>query len=191
MICDGEVIEKHGYTFRVNFEQDDDQGPPWENEDGHGPVSDWEERGKRPGEWVLNKEYGSKRFYDAADAMRIAKRDGWGLSDEAKGALLAYLIRHNPKRGTGPLTPGEIRAEAVARDFDFLRRWCQDDWHYCGVIVTHIPDPDEDRAVATDYTHALWGIEDDQYEYLEQVAHDLIDECLHELERADLGLRFD
>ena len=38
-------------TYVIIHEDDTDAGPPWEREsEGHGPVSDWTSRDKRPGE---------------------------------------------------------------------------------------------------------------------------------------------
>ncbi|VBG63485.1 hypothetical protein [Burkholderia pseudomallei] len=96
-VRDGEVrdltIDGTTYRFRINVENDDGKGAPWDEEDGHGPVSDWTTRDKRPGEWVLSSDHGSKRFYDVAEANRIAKRDGWGLSDAQRQALIARLAK--------------------------------------------------------------------------------------------------
>ncbi|MBJ9659035.1 hypothetical protein [Burkholderia gladioli] len=96
-VFDGEVreltIDGHTYRFRVNVENDDDKGAPWDEEDGHGPVSDWTTRDKRPGEWVISSDHGSKRFYDVAEANRIAKREGWGLSEAQRQALIARLAK--------------------------------------------------------------------------------------------------
>ncbi|HDR9217360.1 TPA: hypothetical protein QDB35_000029 [Burkholderia vietnamiensis] len=96
-VFDGEVreltIDGHTYRFRVNVENDDDKGAPWDEEDGHGPVSDWTTRDQRRGEWVLSSDHGSKRFYDVAEANRIAKREGWGLSEAQRQALIARLAK--------------------------------------------------------------------------------------------------
>lgn len=95
-VFDGEVreltIDGHTYRFRVNVENDD-KGAPWDEEAGHGPVSDWTTRDKRPGERVLSSDHGSKRFYDVAEANRIAKREGWGLSEAQRQALIARLAK--------------------------------------------------------------------------------------------------
>jgi len=206
MLCNGDVIEKGGYRFRVNIEDDDTFDAPWERDDGHGPVSDWTSRDKLPGERVLNTDHGRKRYYDVAEATRIAKRDGWGLSDKAKAELLKRLCERRIVRKSSyrvidgircadvqmatvylrdpekPLTRGEITAEAVRLDYEYLRRWCNDDWRYVGVIVTHLPDNMDDDEVEIDYRFALWGIESDADDYIEETAHELIDECIRVLE---------
>jgi hypothetical protein len=209
MVFDGEIIEQGGHRFRVNIERDDDNEPPWENSDGHGVVSEWTTRDKRPGERVLCSDRHSKRYYDVHETMKIAKRDGWGLNEDAKAELLKRLC--GPKKvwqPTGesvtdglrkregkwvvapvrrddvPLTAGEITAEAVRRDFEFLRGWCNDSWYYVGVIVTHLPDPDDDDE-PIDYTHALWGIESNSDDYIEEVAYEHVEEILRELAEQD------
>lgn len=202
------------FRFRIDVHDDQDMGAPWENADGHGPVSDWTTRDKRPGEWVLSSDRGSKRYYDAQEANRIAERDGWGLSEVKQKALVERLARPRiVRRPTGPtsvrhrfgglmqeyrpvsyetitvpgrdpakpLTAGEIRAEAVRQDFEFLRGWANDQWHYVGVIVTLLDADDEDgRFTPIDYSHALWGIESEADKYLEEVAHELMGEAARE-----------
>lgn len=198
MIFDNDVIEKYGRKWRVNIEADDDFGPPWENADGHGPVSGWTSRDKRPGEWTLCADWGVRRYYDAAEANRMAKRDCWGLN-ERDLAELRERINGKPWRYIGskrlvmpehardgwcpfPVvtrepTRGEIRAEAVRRDFEYLRSWCNDGWHYVGVIVTDVTDDEDAR---NDYGHALWGIESNSDDYIEEIAHELIDGAARE-----------
>lgn len=116
-------------TLRLKWkaERDEDQPPPWGNEDGHGAVTKWERRDKRAGEWVLAQDRGAKRFYDAEDAQRVALRDGWGLSTEAKVALTVKLGREPSRR--------EMAAEAVRLDFEHLQNWCEDRWEYLWLQV--------------------------------------------------------
>lgn len=184
---DGDLFPRNGRTYRVNIEPDEGHGAPWDECDGHGPVSEWTTRDKRPGEWLLRSDRGHKRYYDAQEAMRIALRDGWGLSDAAKAELVQRLARPRvlrravetvtiPGRDPAkPLTKREIAAEAVRRDFEYLRRWCNDQWSYVGVIVTDVTGADDPDDVETDYTNALWGVESDCEEYIAEVAHELAD----------------
>lgn len=147
-----------GITFDLCTEPDIDSTPPWQRADGHGVVTDWVTRDKAPSERVLSQDRNSRRFYDMAETMKIAKRDGWNVSDEqAKGA-----------------TKGERIAMAVERDFEFLRSWCADEWHYVGVIVrVH---------GASEYQTSLWGIEDNATDYIENdVAIQLADQLISEL----------
>ncbi len=180
-IQNGDIIKQKGFTFRVNIESDDANEAPWEREDGHGPVSESHYhpfgRGSKPpkkaGERLLCWDDGYYRTYDFSEAVRIAKRDAWGLSSANVEALAARL-GHSPSRN-------EIVAEAVERDFKRLQDWCEDRWRYVGVAVTHIPDDEESEDVKTGYGHALWGIESDCDDYLAEVAGILMDEIINDL----------
>lgn len=210
--CGGEVYEYRGHTFRVSIEQDDDMRAPWEEHDGHGPVSDWTSRDKKPGEWLLSKDRHSKRFYDAQEANEMAKRDGWGLTEEHKTDLIERLSRskviRRPKAGekpvydsgnglykyradqietvtipgrdpAKPLTAGEIRAEAVRRDFDYLRGWANDQWHWQWIKVEMLDEEGE----STDIEDSLGGVEDSDDEYLFDTVEELMDNCIRQKQR--------
>jgi hypothetical protein len=71
---------------------------------------------------VLIERRGSKRFYDFAEAVKLAKRDGWRAPGDQTG------------------TPREIAARAAEWDFNVLRAWCLDEWWYCGIAVTVAKD---------------------------------------------------
>lgn len=154
-------IEQNGKTYRVEFIFDSDTGAPWEEYDWHGIVSDWERRDKKPGEVVIASGRGSKRFYDVAEATRIAKRGGWGVSNI----------------DTSKMTPAQITALAVQRDMERMRDWCNGDWHWCGVAVFPLSeDGDELRSK----TEALSGIESDAGDdYFEEVISELIAQISH------------
>lgn len=107
-----------GYDVSVTFDHDDTHGAPWEECDGHGVVSGWERRAKRAGEKILCSDRGARLFYDVQETMRIAIRDGWNAEPYDQG------------------TKREKAARAVARDFDYLRGWCNSEWHYLVVGVT-------------------------------------------------------
>lgn len=158
-----------GVDFCARLEHDSSAEAPWDGECGHGPVTNWERRAKRPGEWVLSTSRECKRFYDAQAAVRQAKEEGWGL-DEKSLKQLASRLKREP-------TARQIRAEAVRLDFERLRAWCNDAWHYVGVCVSRVVDgePEDDG-----YTHALWGVESDSKDYIREVAADLADEILTE-----------
>jgi hypothetical protein len=107
-----------GYSVRVKVEYDECADAPWNMGDGHGPVSDWRRKeSKRPGERILHTDHGSARFYDFAEAVKTARRDGWDA----------------PPYKTG--TAGERAVRAAEADFEFLRGWCTDQWHYLVVGV--------------------------------------------------------
>lgn len=144
------------YELVAELERDDgDQDAPWDRECGHGPVSEWTTRAKQLGERVLVEDRrGAKRYYDFAEAVRIAKRDGWNA----------------PPLGEG--TKGQRAAHAAEADFNRLRGWCNGDWEYVGIVVSVYRDDEEID------THAasLWGIESDCQDYLREIAGELFDE---------------
>lgn len=145
-----------GLAFLVDIESDQDHSAPWEEEDGHGPVSDWTTRDKRPGEMVLNQTRGAKRFYDFAAAVKQAKAEGWNAA---------------PYYPPGEETKGQRAHKAATADFDRLKAWCDDRWQYVGVIVTCTDLPGQPSA-------SLWGIESDAGDYLDEVAEELAAEIV-------------
>lgn len=170
------IIEHNGNRFAVELQHDDGAPAPWEAEDGHGPVTDWERRSKRPGELVLSEDRGFKRFYDYAEACRIARRDGWG----ATPLKIEMPVMEGVVFGSSDLvlseTPRELAARAALEDFKRLRAWCRDDWSYVGVIVRFVDIDDE---TIQDPVESLWQIESDSPEYLYEVACELAEQLQH------------
>jgi len=156
-----DTIELNGRTYTVRIESDNDMGAPWEENDGHGVVSEWTTRSKRAGELVLavDQRYGlngKRRFYNLSATIKTAHADGWGLNDEARAALAARIGREPTKR--------EVVAEAVRLDYEHLRGWCNGSWYWVGVIVS------DD---ATGEQSSLWGMESDDGGGLEECAAEL------------------
>lgn len=131
------TIEVGGLDFAVYLEPDELTGPPWENSDCHGPVSEWTTRKKTPGEIVLCEDRNSRRYYDYQEACRIARKDGWGYEGS-----------------TG--TKREIAAAAAMRDYNYLRQWCDDQWSYVGVTVELLDDDGDGMGIC----ESLFGVED-------------------------------
>lgn len=157
---DGLTLNFEGWRIRATLHDDDDADPPWEREDGHGPVTDWERReSKAPGELVLYSDGRSRRFYDFAEACRIARRDGWGVEGGRKEGETARAYA----------------ARAAMADYDRLRRWCNSHWRYVGVALQVWF---EDIQLTDEYGAALWGIESDARDYLRETADELISEAM-------------
>jgi len=157
------TIERDGFTITATIYHDADHGAPWEEEDGHGPVTDWRPYGynqhptKAPGERVLARSGRSVRLYDWAEAVKIAKRDGWDA----------------PPYGEG--TAGQRAVRAAEADFQHLRRWCEDQWHYVGVgVVVSRAGVD----LTDEYAHAIWGTENTAADHLNDLAADLVGDAL-------------
>jgi hypothetical protein len=150
-----EAVRADGFTFTARLMDDAHHGAPWEEEDGHGPVL-VTRRAKQPGELALG-ETGcnrAKRFYDFAQACRIARRDGW-----------------NAEPYSDSETPRQRAAKAARADFDRLAAYCRDEWSYCGVVVECWRG---DRKLGW---ASLWGIESDARAYLIEVANELAEEA--------------
>jgi hypothetical protein len=167
-----ETFELRGLTFRAYTSPDDSGDAPWENSDCHGPVREVENnwrRAKKAGERVMHATDWHAWLYDWQAAMKIARRDGWGLNPEARAALAAKLGREP--------TRGEVCAESVRRDYEHLRAWCRGDWWYVGVIVELLDIDDE----GTGEDGALWGTESNAVDHLGEVARDLAGEIASRL----------
>ena len=122
-----ETITVQGRDFAVLVEPDDGMRAPWEEYDGHGIVSEWTSRDKRPGERVLSRDRSSYRYYDVAATMRKARAEGWGSN-------LTGSVR-------------ERAAKAVEADFGYCQRWANGDWYWAVIIIAPLiaddtPDPD-------------------------------------------------
>lgn len=145
------------FVFAVEFEQDSDAGAPWENADGHGVVTDWVKRSKRPGELILNRDgRGGFRFYDYAATCKLALADGWDAEPYNEGGE----------------TKRQQAAKAARSDFEYLREWCHGEWEYVGVIVTLLDDEGE----KTEVSDSLWCVEtrgDCHHETARTLADDL------------------
>lgn len=141
-----------GGVFRAKIVADDHMGAPWEEQDGHGPVTDWTTRAKASGERILCEDGGARRFYNVAAAIQIAKRDGWDAPPYT------------------PVTMGQKAARAVEADYRRLKTWCDDDWRWIGVVVTARCTCCKAFMGASD---SLWGIESDSPDYHADVALEL------------------
>lgn len=132
------VLTKDGktYVFRV-FDDHTGCKPPWEEEDGHGPVrhlyAHYGIKGlKHPGERVLHQDGRNYWLYNWQGAARLARTE-WGAKDIN---------------------------EAVQADFDYLKSFLQGDWHYVGVGYVEVEAdgtfPEENGPY---YRNAVWGFE--------------------------------
>lgn len=170
---DGETFERYGLTFRVVIEPDDGMKTPWEEHDGHGAVSDHKpRRNKKPGEvWLCSDEgRDSHRFYDWEGAIEKAKNEGWGIG-VSEILALAWRLKRYP-------TAKQIRVEAVRRDFEHLKAWCNDEWYWVRVGLVVLDDDGNE----SNY-EGCGGVESDCEEYI----NELLDGGVEELAQRVLG----
>ena len=165
-INEGEIsIDGTPFTARIAVERDDCAGAPWEECEGHGVVSEWTTRDKRAGERVICTDRHSKRYYDIAESMKIAKRDGW-----------------NAEPYTG--TKGERAARAVERDFEFCKGWLNDDWFYAVVTVVLL---DEDgKEIASESMSRVETLNDYWQEAACEILNPLIEDAMAQVEHKEL-----
>lgn len=158
------AIEVDGFTLRAFLLYDGDQREPWTDAAGHGTVSDWRPRGRNgyypsaPGELLLLDDGRSARFYDFAGAVKAALAEGWDAEPY----------------NTGRETPRQQAVKAAKADFQYLKAWCNDEWHYVGVVVS------AHRAGVELGSASVWGIISDAGGYLTDAANGLIGDALTE-----------
>lgn len=166
-------FDYEGKTFHVDIMDDDFCEAPWDRYDGHGPVSDWTRRDKKAGEWVLHVDGGFKRYYGFAEAMKVAKKEGWDA----------------PPYGVG--SKGEQALRAVTADFEWLRKWCNDDWKYVTLHVILFGEVDEYGYADIEYEDYLGGVEYDYSSngYWLDAAKEIASEIMYEVKRQELKVK--
>jgi hypothetical protein len=113
-VCVGDSITADVGKFKVTavIESDDDMGPPWEEHDGHGVVSDWVSRDKLPHERILAEDRGMCRYYDVKASMKRAIAEQWDAPPYRTGSRKQQAAR------------------AVDADFVNLKAWCAGEWFW-------------------------------------------------------------
>ena len=145
---DGDVISIRNYAVRVKLMQDTDVTRPWKECDGMGVIRETTNTcRKRAGERI----FGGRYMFDVAATTAEAKRDSWGVSVERTQAMTRRLGRQP--------TRGEIVAQAVEEQYEYLVAWANDDWQYCGYKL-HLQSPDKGgKLVNTGATDSCYGFE--------------------------------
>lgn len=131
----------NGWYYVVKFQYDDTHEAPWDWDDGHGVVIPLRERCSLE-DWQLDWTMGDRDgwLYDRDASLAKAIKEGWNAPPY-----------HEPG--------GAMRA--VKADFDYLRRWCKNDWWYVGLIVELY---DEDEHLIDE--NSCWGYESFSTDYL-------------------------
>lgn len=142
---DGEEITElpNGWKIKVEFQRDEDYGPPWKEHDGHGEIVETHCRQDHMGDWELNSERGWYRYYDWKATLPIAIKDRWDAAPYGVG------------------TKHERAMRAMKADYEYLRAWCNDAWWYVGIIVTLLDENDEEID-----EESCWGFESNCIDYL-------------------------
>ena len=123
------------HTFNVYVSPDDSGDAPWDNDCIYdGVVSAWSRDSKRPYQRILSEDRGSKRYFDVRRYIAVAVSQGCTRKQAA---------------------------EQLEKSFAHLRAWCNDQWHYVGVIVERVDADGEDLE-----SDSLWGIESDDKDYI-------------------------
>jgi hypothetical protein len=167
-VCHGDKIEtladEHGRFFRACLKHDDTNEAPWERSDIHGVVTNWTSiDDKRPSWRVLARNGDCARFYDV-QATQKKQRDIWGLPTPNEGE-----------------TQKQANARVIEDDFKVLKAWCNDKWHYFGVVISFHQLVDGEEVEFGDYLASLWGIEGNfpksDNSYLTEEANELLEEA--------------
>ena len=170
-------------TFRIEWEYDNDMGPPQKESDGHGVVDSldfrpegylehWDydmngepdmedvvrNRMRRPMQRYVSSRH-SRMYYDVWETLKTAKRDGW--------RSLKWELEHPDS------TEDEKVMAAVDADYEYLRGWYEDDWHWCIITVTEVIT-DDDGEETDGKSESLCGIGSDDDEYHEEVINELV-----------------
>lgn len=169
------TAEHDGFKLVATIHADNDRDPPWDKDCGHGPVSEWQHKThKRAGERILCSDGDRARFYDFAEACKIALRDGWSYGDKYARDHIA-----DAKAKGETLTLRMVAAKAAELDFAVLKAWCDGDWSYCGIAVTVSRHGIQ---LVGKYDSATWGIElnypDSKNAYLAEMAEEQAREAL-------------
>lgn len=134
----------NGWQIKVEIEYDSDTQTPWEACDGMGVVKRCHGRPDEAYEnWILNQDRGWYRYYDWKATLPEALKDGWGAAPYGEGTKKERVLR------------------AMRSTYEYLRRWCNDQWHFVGLIVTLLDENgdelDED---------SCWGMDSSNEAYL-------------------------
>ena len=173
------TFEYKGRKFAIISEPDNDHGAPWDEYDGIGEIRTIRERGaKKPSEVIIHTSRFEHWVYDVKASIEKARRESWGLSDNALAALRAK-IKPTKHRVSMEPTPREIIRESVARDMAYCRGYLNGDWGFV-ILGATLLDRGGNK---TEFSFSIGGVQSDQSDMdnkaiLEDCAH----QCLAELE---------
>jgi len=158
--CHDQRIVVDGFTLTASVRRNEFMGPPWIEHDGHGIVSEWTARDKKPSERILCREGRSRRYYDVNASMDKAEKEGWDAAPYGQG------------------TKRQQAARAVEEDFKNLKAWCDDQWYWVDIRI----DARRNGVFIYDCVAIEMGLRSDGGEYLAEVANELIHDAIAEAE---------
>lgn len=164
--CAGDTVEVEHDGFRVvaTIHDDFESPQPWEIYEGHSPVSQWTQRAARPGERLLCTDRNSHRYYDFAEAVKLAHENG----------------RRAPGDEAEPQSDA-VAERAAEHEYKMLKAGFEHKWFYCGVGLQVFKD---DVPLTDPYGNTVWGLEcnlpDYGNGYLSIVANELLEEALND-----------
>jgi hypothetical protein len=186
---------KSGKKYHVELYYDHDMSAPQDEGDGYGVTvrMNWnptneeqleqhlldyepeieEETRLRLMRKLSRADWGSPGlYYDVLSSLHKARTDGWGAGEEWKAA--------NPNA-----TKEAELMYVVNKDFEHLKGWYDDDWHWVTVSVAPLnedDEPDEDhREYCGGYESTI--VDHDQRIWFDEVIEDLAHSVEHSLKR--------
>lgn len=167
LAIDTDTFEIKGIDVQVEYFDDPDMDPPWENDDGRGKVRKTNSRhrdgdsDKRPGERPLNQpdRHAYQFHYDWKEATQRARKDGWN---------------------TEPYDAPCRVQRAVEADFQFIRAYLRQDWEYVGIVVKILDD--DGAVIAEDSCLGFETHKDYHKESAKEMAEALVDSYFEQQE---------
>lgn len=158
-------FELGGYFFRVYTDFDDTNEAPWDRDCIYdGVVSDWK------------RDSNYERYIRKAPYERILCRDRYEYRTFDVQQFIKVALSHGCTR--------QQAHEQSLSAFERLRRWCNGDWNYIGVIVeAYASEEDAENGEDPLADDSLWGIESDQYKYINETAKEIADGIRYSLNR--------
>lgn len=139
-----EVTElPNGWKIKVEFHHDSDSGPPWKECDGMGVIEEspryWGDLHESYRDWRM----GEYHYFDWKATLPIAIKEGWD------------------SKPYGSTDKQERAMRAMRSTYEYLRRWCDDQWWYVGMIVILLDEDDTELA-----EESCWRYESDAMDHL-------------------------
>ena len=161
-LLSGDTLVIDGFSVELTIGQDDSMEAPWKESDGNGVISEPTTRRKQAGEKILYWDRGISTYYNIAETIKKATEEGWGLSEEeSKG-----------------LTKKQIIAKSVDNNFERMKAWCDNKWHY---VIFTVKVRFEGTKMGS---MSSGGLESDHIEHNEDVVQECFETAMNEAKAA-------